>query len=49
MGVRSHVRGRTQIEGVENKVLKKKRDKVAGGWRKQHNDELRNIGLIMLG
>jgi hypothetical protein len=43
----SDIKGRTQTEGVENKVLRRifgpKRDEVTGGWRKLHNEELSDL------
>jgi hypothetical protein len=43
----SHIKGRTQIEGVREQVLRRifgpKRKEVAGGWRTQYNDELHNL------
>jgi hypothetical protein len=44
----SDIKGRTQTEGVcENRVLRRifgpKRDEVTGGWRKLHNEELRDL------
>jgi hypothetical protein len=43
----SHVKGRTRIKGVENRVLRRifgtKRDEVTGRWRKLHNEELYNL------
>jgi hypothetical protein len=39
--------GRTQLRVFEKRVLRRiygsKRDKVTGGWRKLHNDELHNL------
>jgi hypothetical protein len=39
--------GRTQIECVENRVLRRvfgrKRDGVTGDWRKLHNEEFHNL------
>jgi hypothetical protein len=38
----SYIKGRTEIEGVENRVLRRifglKRGDVAGDWRKFHNE-----------
>jgi hypothetical protein len=43
----SHAKGRTQIEGVWKQRVKEtfgpKREKVAGGWRRLHNEEFRNL------
>jgi hypothetical protein len=42
----SHIKGRTHIEVFENRVLKifgPKGEEVAGGWRRLHNEELRNV------
>jgi hypothetical protein len=43
----SHVKGRTKIEGLENRKLRRtyglKRDEVTGKWRKLHNEELHNL------
>jgi hypothetical protein len=40
----SHIEGRAQVEGVENRVLRRifgpKRDEVTGGCRKLNNEEL---------
>jgi hypothetical protein len=42
----STIKGGTQTEGFENRVLRRifrpKRDEVMGDWRKLHNDELHN-------
>jgi hypothetical protein len=42
----SHTKARTSIGGFENRVLSRmsgpKRDEVAGGWRRLHNEELYN-------
>jgi hypothetical protein len=43
----SDIKGRTQIPGVENRVLRRifrlKRDETTGGWTKLHNEELHNL------
>jgi hypothetical protein len=45
----SHTKGRTQIElkVSENRALRRifgsKREEVAGGWRRLHNEELHNF------
>jgi hypothetical protein len=43
----SHTRGRTQIEGVQNRALSRifgpKKEKVAEDWRRLHNEELHNL------
>jgi hypothetical protein len=43
----SNTKGETQIERVENRVLRRifgpKRDEVTGDWRKLHNEELHNL------
>jgi hypothetical protein len=43
----SHVQGRAQTEGVENRVLNRifgpKRNEVTGEWRKLHDEELHNL------
>jgi hypothetical protein len=42
----SHTKRGTYIEVFENKVLRilgPKREKVAGGWRGLHNEELHNL------
>jgi hypothetical protein len=43
----SHIKERIQIEGAVNsflrRILEPKRDKVEGGSRKLHNEELRNL------
>jgi hypothetical protein len=43
----SHTKGRTQIEGFENRVLRRifgsKREEVAGGWRRLHTEELHKL------
>jgi hypothetical protein len=43
----SHTEGRTQIEGVKNKmprgIFGPKREKVVGGWRRQHKKGLHNL------
>jgi hypothetical protein len=43
----SDIKGGTQTEGVRNRVLRRiygpKRDEVMGGFRKLHNEELRNL------
>jgi hypothetical protein len=40
-------KGRTQIEGVDNRALRRmfetNRDEVAGGWTKFHNVELHSL------
>jgi hypothetical protein len=42
-----HIKGGTQSEGVEKKVLRKvfglKRDEVTGDWRRLHNEELYDL------
>jgi hypothetical protein len=42
-----HIKGGTQNEGIENKVLRKvfgpKRDEVRGEWRRLHSEELNNL------
>jgi hypothetical protein len=43
----SDIKGRTWTDLFENRVLRRifllKRDEVAGGWRKLHNEELHNL------
>jgi hypothetical protein len=43
----SHPKGRTQIEGVLEQGAEanigRKREEVAGGWRRLHNEELHNL------
>jgi hypothetical protein len=42
-----NIKGGTQTEGVENRVLRRifepKRGEVTGDWRKLHNEELHNL------
>jgi hypothetical protein len=42
-----HIQGRTQIEGVENRMLRRmfrlRSDEVTIGWQKMHNEELHNM------
>jgi hypothetical protein len=42
-----YAKGRTQIEGVWNRVLMRlfgpKREEVAGSWRRLHDEELCNL------
>jgi hypothetical protein len=52
----SDIKGGTQADGVENRVLRgmfgPKGEEVTGGWNKRHNEELndlysfRNISII---
>jgi len=43
----SHTKERTQIEGVREQGAEQnigpKREEVAGGWRRLHNEELHNL------
>jgi hypothetical protein len=43
----SHTKGRTQIEEIENKVLRRtfgsKEEEVVGGWRRLHNGAFHNL------
>jgi hypothetical protein len=43
----SHTKGIKQTEGAENRVLRgmfgPKREEVARGWRRLHNEELHNL------
>jgi hypothetical protein len=43
----SGIKGGTQTEGVENRVLRRmfgpKKDEVMGNWRKLYNEERRNL------
>jgi hypothetical protein len=43
----SDTKGRRYIEEVKNSQLRRisgpKREEVAGGWRRLHNEELRNL------
>jgi hypothetical protein len=43
----SHIKRRTYIEVFENRVLRRitgcKKEKVTGGWRRLHNEELHNL------
>jgi hypothetical protein len=43
----SDIKGGTQTEGVENRVLRRifgpKKDEVTGDWRKLHNEEFHNL------
>jgi hypothetical protein len=43
----SDTAGRTEMEGVKNRMLRRKfgpkREEVAGGWRRLHNEELHNV------
>jgi hypothetical protein len=32
-----------RLRGFENRVLRRKRDEVAGGWRKMHNEEFHSF------
>jgi hypothetical protein len=43
----SVIKGGTQNDGVSEqgvgRIFEPKRDEVAGGWRKMHNEDLRNL------
>jgi hypothetical protein len=43
----SHAKGGAQLKVFENRALRRifipKREEVAGGWRRQHNEELHNL------
>jgi hypothetical protein len=40
----SHSKGRTQIEKIVlSRIFGPKREEEAGGWRRLHNEELRNL------
>jgi hypothetical protein len=45
--VTSNIKAETQTEGVRKqgaeKIFGSKKDEVTGGWRKLHNEELRNL------
>jgi hypothetical protein len=49
MGVNlvSDIEGEHRLRVLENRVLRRifepKKDEVAGGWKKQHNEELRKL------
>jgi hypothetical protein len=42
-----HTKGRNELRVLENRVLRRifgpKREKVAGDWRRLHNEELHNV------
>jgi hypothetical protein len=39
----SHTKGRTQRTECLKRISRPKREKVAGGWRRLHNEELHNL------
>jgi hypothetical protein len=38
-----HIKGRTQIQNVENRVLQRTTGPVTGGWRNVYSDDLRKF------
>jgi hypothetical protein len=46
----SNINGEAYTEGIGNRMLRKifgtKRDKIIGGWKKLHNEELHNLCFL---